>query len=129
MRKLEVRMPRKSERKAANRKRRKAPWLPNKPRLLCLVEEALVDAYGESEQGTAFFTMIEAHLALPFETKVLGVAVTVERIDLTEADEIVAKCRRGHERQSIPILDLPLLKPPPAGAEWIEAYRHWARGR
>jgi hypothetical protein len=28
--------------------------------------------------------------------------------------------------QAIGILDLPLPAPPPAGAEWIEAYRHWA---
>jgi hypothetical protein len=120
-------MPGKSERRAANPKRRKDPWPPSKQRLQSLVEEALVDAYDESEQRTGFFTMIEEHLPLPFETKVLGVDVTVERIDLTEAGEIVTKCRRGHERQSIPILDLPLPKPPPAGAEWIEAYRYWAR--
>ncbi len=57
-----------------------------------------MDAYDESEQRTGFFTMIEEHLPLSFETKVLGVDVTVERIDLTEAGEIVTKCRRGHER-------------------------------
>ncbi len=88
-----------------------------------------MDAYNDSEQRTGLFTMIEEHLKLPFETKVLGVAVAVERIDLSQADEIVAKCRRGHERQSIPILDLPLPKPAPAGAEWVEAYRYWARRR
>ncbi len=52
----------------------------------------------------------------------------VERVDLSEADEIVAVCRRGKSRQRIPILDLPLPVPRPAGAEWIEAYRYWARG-
>ncbi len=88
-----------------------------------------MDAYNDSEQRTGLFTMIEEHLKLPFETKVLGVAVAVERIDLSQAGEIVAKCRRGHERQSIPILDLPLPKPAPAGAEWVEAYRYWARRR
>jgi hypothetical protein len=31
-------------------------------------------------------------------------------------------------RQSIPILDLQLPSPQPDGWEWIEAYRHWARG-
>ncbi len=121
-------MRRKSARKAANPKTRKAPWPPGKRRLQELVDDAIVDAYGESEQRTGFFTMIQEHLALPFDTEVLGVAVTVERIDLTEADEIVANCRRGRERQSIPILDLLLPKPPPAGAESIEAYRYWARG-
>lgn len=87
-----------------------------------------MDAYEESEQRIGFFTMIEEHLALPFETKVLGVVVTVEQIDLTETGEVVANCRRGLDRQSIPILDLPLPKPVPDGAEWIEAYRYWARG-
>jgi hypothetical protein len=73
--------------------------------------------------------MIEEHLALPFETEVLRLPVTVERIDLTEADEVVAICRRGRTRQQINVLDLPLPTPRPEGAEWIEAYRHWARGR
>ena len=32
---------------------------------------------------------------------------------------------RGRQHQAIPILDLALPSPPPAGAEWIQAYRHW----
>lgn len=91
-----------------------------------MVEEATVDAYGESEQLSGFYTMIEDYLAVPFETAVLGVPVTVKGVDLTERDEIVAICVRGRERQAISILDLPLPSPPPAGAEWIEAYRYWA---
>lgn len=73
--------------------------------------------------------MMEERLALPFETEVLGVPVTIERVDLTEADEVVAICRRRRSRQRIPILDLPLPSPRPDGAEWIEAFRYWARGR
>ncbi|MGH8245803.1 MAG: hypothetical protein ACREUU_05155, partial [Gammaproteobacteria bacterium] len=46
--------------------------------------------------------------------------------DLTERDEIVAVCRKGNHRQRIRLLDLPLPSPPPAGAEWIAAYRYWA---
>lgn len=64
-------------------------------------------------------------LALPFDTTVLGVAVTVQRVDLNQREEIVAVCRRGGVRQTVPILDLPLPSPPPHGAEWIDAYRHW----
>ena len=93
-----------------------------------LIEEAIVDAYGESEQRVGFLTMIEDNLTLPFVTRVLGVDVTVERIDLTSSGEIVAICRRGRTRQAIPILELPLPIPAPQGAEWIEAYRRWARG-
>jgi hypothetical protein len=93
-----------------------------------MIAEATVDAYGESEQVVGFYAMLEDNLAVPFETTVLGVAVTVKGVDLTERDEIVAVCTRGRYRQTIPILDLPLPSPPPAGAEWIEAYRCWARG-
>ncbi len=94
-----------------------------------LIEEATVDAYGESEQTTGFYTMFEEHLALPFKTEVLGVVVTVERIDMTDDDQIVAVCARNKARQRIPILDLPLPDPPPNGSQWIDAYRRWARGR
>ena len=91
-----------------------------------LVEEATTDCYNEDEQVTGLFTMIEANLALPFQTTVLGVEVTVEGIDLTDRGDIVATCRRGAFRQAIRVLDLPLPKPAPAGTQWIEAYRHWA---
>lgn len=100
--------------------------LPDKARLAELVAEAVVDCHDEEEQLTGLFTMIEDNLALPFATRVLGVEVTVESVDLTD-DEIVAICRRGRERQAIPLLELPLPSPRPAGAEWIHAYRHWAR--
>jgi hypothetical protein len=92
-----------------------------------LVEEAIIDCYNESEQATGLYTMIEDNLQLPFETEVLGVPVTVTGVDITTDDEIVATCERGAFRQKLPILDLPLPTPRPAGSEWIEAYRHWAR--
>ena len=92
-----------------------------------LIERATVDAYDESEQRVGFFTMLENDLALPFDTKILGATATVEGIELTPADEIVAICRRGRSRQQIPILDLPLPRPAPPGAQWIDAYRRWVR--
>ncbi len=109
--------------------KRREPARLSKARLDRLVEEAVVDCYNESEQRVGLYTMIEDHLALPFATKVLGVAVIVERVDLTPSEEIVAVCRRAGVRQAVPILDLPLPSPRPAGAEWIDAYRHWVGGR
>ena len=44
--------------------------------------------------------MIQDHLAVPFETEILGVTVTVERVDFNDGDEVVAFCRRGRERQA-----------------------------
>ncbi len=92
-----------------------------------LVGQAVVDAYGDDEQMTGFYTMIEDNLALPFTTTVLGVEANVERVDLTGSG-IVAICARGADRQAIPILDLLLPVPAPVGSEWIAAYRRWAGG-
>ena len=71
----------------------------SKARLATMIEEATVDAYGESEQTTGWYTMLEEHLALPFDTTVLGVVVKVTRLDLGRGNTIVAICTRGRERQ------------------------------
>ena len=102
---------------------------PKSSNLDKLIEEATVDCYNESEAISGIFTMMEENLAVPFKTTILGVEVIVESIDLNEAEEIVAVCRRDRHRQKVPVLDLPLPKPRPKGADWIDAYRHWARGR
>ena len=69
-----------------------------------LVDEAIVDAYGEDEQLTGFYTMIEENLALPFTTRVLGVEVTVAGTARPNAGELrserggqapVSACRPG----------------------------------
>ena len=73
--------------------------------------------------------MLEEHLAVPFQTSVLGADVTVTHVGQSDDGHIVAVCQRGRSRQRVPILDLPLPDPPPNGAEWIDAYRRWARGR
>lgn len=93
-----------------------------------MIEEATVDACGEDEQRTGLLAMLEEHLDLPFATAILGVEVTVRGVDLTPDGRIVFPCARGRVRQSIGILDLALPSPAPEGAEWIEAYRHWAGG-
>lgn len=94
-----------------------------------LIDQATVDAHDDSEQKAGFFAILENHLATPFATEVLGMIVIVEAIDMTDDEEIVAMCVRDKWRQPIRTLELPLPDPPPQGAEWIEAYRRWARRR
>ncbi|MEK6372536.1 MAG: hypothetical protein AABO58_07540 [Acidobacteriota bacterium] len=108
-------------------RRKRTSRLPRIPKakLAAMVEEATVDCYNQSEQVSGWFTRIEEKLAVTFEVVVLGVTVTVERVDITETDQIVAICLVGRHRQSIPILDLPLPIRSPDGWEWIEAYRLW----
>lgn len=101
----------------------------SKAQLDDLVEEALVDAYGESEQAVGFYTTMENDLRLPFETEILGVSVMVEGIDITEDDQLVAVCRRDKSKQRISLSELRLPSPLPKGAEWIVAYRYWRTGK
>ena len=98
-------------------------------RLERMISEAIVDCYNESEQAMGLFTMVEESLRLPFSTIVLGIQVNVQKVEFNDAREVVAVCSRGPEKQRIPLVDLSLPSPRPEGAEWIEAYRRWARGR
>jgi hypothetical protein len=94
-----------------------------------MVSEACVDAYGEIEERGGFAVMLEDVLALPFTTRVLGLEVRVEAVDLNEADDIVAVCRAGRSRQRIALVDLVPPQPRPAGWEWVEAWRYYLTGR
>ena len=114
-----------NKKKQTTRSRRKEP---SNAKLDEMIEDAIVDAYDESEQTLGFYTMLEENLAMPFKTQVLGVEVVVDRIDMTDDEQIVAVCSRGKFRQRIPLLDLPIPSPPPDGADWIAAFRRWARG-
>lgn len=87
--------------------------------------EATVDANGGDEQAMGFHAMFVDNLKIPFVTSVLGVEVTVEDIGIGEDNSILAVCVRGGIRQAVRVVDLPLPEPPPAGAQWIDAYRHW----
>jgi hypothetical protein len=94
-----------------------------------LIEEATVDCYDKEEQASGLFATIEENLALPFATRVLGVEVSVVAVEMDDDGSLEAVCVRGGEPQRIGLTNLPLPSPPPSGAEWIAAYRHWARGR
>jgi hypothetical protein len=118
-----------SNRQTAKRGRPTRSWPPSPRRLDALIEEATVDAYGQSEQATAFLTVLNEYLALPCGATVLGEAVVVEKIDLSGADELIARCRRRGNRQKVRLLDLELAVPRPKGAEWVAAYHRWARRR
>jgi hypothetical protein len=111
----------------ATRKRSTKPSV-NTAQLDALIEEATVDAYGDSEQASGFLACFE-QIAVPFTTEVLGVEVSVTGFDLTDDEALVAVCRRGKATQRIPVLDLPLPTPPPEGHAWIAAYRRWRKGR
>lgn len=98
---------------------------PDRGVLEAMVAEATVDCSNEDEQLTGLFTMLGEHLAVPFTAEVVGVSVVVKKVDLSVDGGIDAVCVAGRRRQRVGLLDLPLPDPPPDGAEWIAAYRHW----
>lgn len=93
-----------------------------------LIEEALVDAYGEAEQAGAFQCMIDDHVTFPFTTIMLGVAVSVTGVEANARGEsLVARVRRGTSAQAVPLVGLVLPDPLPRGGEWIMAYQRWEK--
>jgi len=93
--------------------------------LEALIEDAVIDAYGDDEQFMGMMVMVQENLELPFTTRVLGVKVSV--VDVEERGlNIVAICERGEHRQVLPLTDLPIPDPPPEGVEWIAAWRLYA---
>lgn len=104
--------------------RPRAPGEPAAPE--ALIEEATVDAYGQDEQLTGFFTMIEESLAVPFTTTVLGVGVSVVGVDLAEDGRVVARCARGRSDRTSEFWTCHC-RNPPRGLAMVGAYRYWAR--
>jgi len=96
-----------------------------KSKLEDLIHRALLDAEDDEEQQMAFFEALEEHLQFPFKTALDGVPLLVKGLTVGEDDEVLAVCVRDGEQIGLPLLDLPLPKPPPKGAEWLEAYRLW----
>jgi len=92
-----------------------------------LIDEIIVDAYGDDEQLWAFRQVLEDELALPKEAFVIGEAVTVLAFDYdgNERRGVTARCRRedGTEYQ-VAACDLFFPRSTTA-ARYVAAYRKW----
>ncbi len=86
-----------------------------------LIEEAIVDANDEHEQVTGFYEMLDQHLSIPFQAKVVGEKVTITGVDVEET-ELVALCMRKGRKYRIALLSVECPGDIPGG-EWLAAYR------
>lgn len=97
------------------------------PELDRLIDEIIVDAYGDDEQLWAFRQAFEDHVALPAEAFVVGESVTVMTIDYdgNERRGLTARCQweEGSE-QVIAACDL-IFPEGSAAARYMAAYRKW----
>ena len=92
-----------------------------------LMDEIIVDAYGDDEQLWAFRQGLEDELALPKEAFVIGEAVTVLTIDYdgNERRGLTARCRREDDTEyQVAACDLFFPRGTMA-ARSIAAYRTW----
>jgi hypothetical protein len=91
------------------------------------MDEATVDAYGESEQHSRLLTMVEDELAFPFRARVLGEEVEVVDMEWPEDDEsgLDLVCQRGGKRHRIEARNVELILPLPAGHLCLAAYLAW----
>jgi tetratricopeptide (TPR) repeat protein len=93
-----------------------------------LLDEILVDAYGDSEQLSSFEIAFEESARFPFPARVVGAPVDVVKVEY-EGDErrgLTAVCRRDGELHRVSLTDL---IPGPVTLETsdlLNAYRRWS---
>ena len=94
-----------------------------------LIEEIIVDAYGEHEQLWSFRQVFEDDARFPFRGRVVGVDVDVTSVDF-DGDErrgLVAVCRRAGEVHKVSLLEVAPVGPLRLRTrQLVNAYRRWA---
>jgi len=92
-----------------------------------LIDEIIVDAYGDNEQLWAFRQAFEDNVAMPAEAFVVGEPVTVMTMDYdgNERRGLTARCRRERSSEQV-IAACDLIFPEgSAAARYMAAYRMW----
>jgi len=97
------------------------------PELDRLIEEIIVDAYGDDEQLWAFRQAFEDHVALPAEAFVVGEPVTVMTIDYdgNERRGLTARCQREAGLEQVIAAGDLIFPEGSAAARYMAAYRKW----
>lgn len=94
-----------------------------------LIEQVLVDAYGEDEQLASFCQWFEDEGRFPLRAQVVGVEVEVRRVDYdgTDPRRLVAVCRRDGEEHTVSLLDIVPMGPLTVETrQLLGAYRRWS---
>lgn len=93
-----------------------------------LIDEVIIDAYGDYEQLCSFCQAFDDHARFPFHGQVVGVAVEVAAVEFDGDDRrgLVASCRRAGQSYKVSLLDVTPVGPLPLRTrQLLEAYRRW----
>ncbi len=92
-----------------------------------LIEEIIVDAYGENEQLSAFRQAIDDEVPMPTDAFVIGEPISVIAIDYTgnERRGLTARCRREDGSEHVVAAADILFPQGSSGALYVSAYRKW----
>jgi hypothetical protein len=92
-----------------------------------LIEEIIVDAYGEDEQLWAFRQVIEDEVPLPADGFVIGEPVSVVEIDYDSNERrwLTARCRREDGSEHVVAASEVMFPKGSSGERYIAAYRKW----
>jgi hypothetical protein len=98
----------------------------NEEELNDLVEQIVIDAYGDDEQLWAFRQTFEDEVVLPTDARVVGQPVTVLKIDYdgNERRGLTAKCRKDGAEHLVAASDL-IFPEGSKAADYMAAYRTW----
>jgi hypothetical protein len=92
-----------------------------------LIDEIIVDAYGEDEQLSAFCQVIEDEVPLPTDGFVIGEPVLVVEIDYdgNERRGLTARCRREDGSEHVVAASEVMFPKGSSGERYTVAYRKW----
>jgi hypothetical protein len=92
-----------------------------------LLDEILVDAYGDDEQLWAFRQAFEDNVTVPCDGFVVGEPVSVVRFDYDGNTRrgLTARCRRADGSEHVVVAADVLLPEAEAGSRYVAAYRKW----
>lgn len=95
-----------------------------------LLEEAMVDAYGDAEQFSGVVVTLEDNLPFPFEAQVIDEVVEVISIDARRSDlgrGVIAVVRKGGKEYRVALSELQV---PESfkGRKWLEMYEYFIEG-
>lgn len=88
-----------------------------------IIEEALVDTYGDYEQIEGFAAFLDDAVSLPLEGTIAGTAVTIVEFE-ARGTRIVAIVKKGRDKYPIDLMSIDF----PHATLPIEAYKRWRTG-